>query len=297
MDELKHVAPIPPNIHSLLLPHADMVVIHLSKYKLASLCYSDQLPTFSPKPPNAFQDLKSKATSDLLDALLGHGLPMRKLVLQFHDDIASSTASNPQSVIQPSIPNAQFPLWVATLILELDVMHPKWVKWLNALAWLEGIGVVTEGWLDMTLGLVWDLLSQLAWANSVPGLTVGHSSLAADELCCLLSETWLSDLNIDAGISLINKCSLSHTVGPCRLALPITAFVSIMATYNKCNDLGVTSKPFWVKKLSDFEKQIMDNTLDILYIPVFNNNHFMLLKVDVRAMLWMRSPIWKSDKV
>jgi hypothetical protein len=59
-------------------------------------------------------------------------------------------------------------------------------------------------------------------------------------------------------------------------------FVGIVATYNKHNDLDVPGQPFWMKMPSDIEKQIMGNTLHVLYIPVFNANHFMLLKVDIK---------------
>ncbi|KAI0060330.1 hypothetical protein BV25DRAFT_977826 [Artomyces pyxidatus] len=186
--------------------------------------------------------------------------------------------SGAQAISFPSAPSLRFPLWTECLLGELEISLRKQKKWITASQWLDDMAESSLD--DVTVDLAeacHDRLKDVVWDKpvSIPTSILGLSvSLSSHDLATFLSNEWLNDDMIDAGITWILRIlgnSPSVYMTQCH-------FIGFLRnTYTRT--LGA---PYVIHPRSALDRAINAGTIKTVEIPVNpGGTHWAGIKLDL----------------
>lgn len=160
---------------------------------------------YNTDPPNTL-------TGDPHSALFYHLLSQHRYTLlaslsdlpSLRQQFNSAWLSGAQSIRLPNDPLVRFPLWIEHLLSDLDSYSRKEKSWTKASDWLHStIEHSSDESTTRLAGNCFESWNDTPWDGLVPGL--GRAGvLSTKDLAKFLSNGWLNDEMINAGISWIS---------------------------------------------------------------------------------------------
>ena len=265
---------IPDGIVSVLIPDKSVSVQELLVQSVRcnssadGAKYNTDLPnTLTGDPHSAeFRHLLSQYRYTLLASL--NNLP--SLRQQFN----SAWLSGAQSIHLPNDPLVCFPLWIEHLLSELDSYSRKEKAWTKASDWLQStVGHSPDESITGLAGDCFKSWNHVPWDGVVPGL--GRAVvLSTKDLAKFLSNEWLNDDMINAGISWISH----HVSSNRRIRILNVFFVDAL------RNLHSTQNSYDSRRHQPLDRLITNNQIDMVYAPLHvHGNHWTLLRIDLEA--------------
>lgn len=186
-----------------------------------------------------------------------------------------------QSFRIPSAPSFHYPLWMITLVSELRKSLRKQLKWNSSIKWLQGVWDSNESSevADLT-ETCWDYLTRIPWDAAVPN--AGPSCrMTTEHLALFLSNEWLDDEMVNAGVSFINR-RLDSTR---RVQIANCMLINILRLYRPRNPI------YQLRMFRSLDSALRSGTVSIIDIPVNPGNHWtcIRLNLDTHTVAYMDS--------
>ena len=230
---------------------------------------------YNTDPPNTL-------TGDPHSALFYHLLSQHRYTLlaslsdlpSLRQHFNSAWLSGAQSIRLPNDPLVRFPLWIEHLLSDLDSYSRKEKSWTKASDWLHStIEHSSDESTTRFAGDCFESWNDTPWDGLVPGL--GRAGvLSTKDLAKFLSNGWLNDEMINAGISWI-----SHRVSSDkRVRILNVLFVDAL------RNLRSTQISYDSRRHQPLDELITNNQIDTVYAPLHvHGNHWTLLRIDLEA--------------
>lgn len=186
-----------------------------------------------------------------------------------------------QSVRISSAPAYRYPLWVMTLVYELRKSIRKQLKWNSSIEWLQDIWDSNESSEIADLAeTCWDCLTRIPWDAIVPN--AGTSCrLTTEHLALFLSDEWLDDEMINAGVSFINRRLDSRR----RVQITDCMFIDTLRLHRLRNST------YQARRLLSLDSSIQSGNISVIDVPVNPGNHWacIRLNLDTHTVAYMDS--------
>lgn len=186
-----------------------------------------------------------------------------------------------QSFMIPSAPAYHYPLWMITLVSELRKSIRKQLKWNSSIEWLKDIWDLNES--SEVVGLTetcWYYLTRIPWDAIVPN--AGTSCcLTTEHLVLFLSDEWLDNEMINAGVSFINRRRDSKR----RVQITDCMFIDTLHLYRLQQPI------YQFRRLSSLDASIQSGIVSVIDIPVNPGNHWACIRLylDSHTVAYMDS--------
>ncbi|TFK60394.1 hypothetical protein BDN72DRAFT_779478 [Pluteus cervinus] len=265
-DEPRNAARRVPEGASIIPPSRTTTVAEIlisshlhSETSSSLLIYSDLLPTH-PFP----------STSEDKLFLLRFLLRFTHQFITLNSQFDNAWLSGSQSLHIPGEPLYRIPLWSIRLLEDVRIFKSHYQRWQSAVEWIDATSeesVICEGLKDESR----IALNHIPYQCAVSGFNKSIN-LSTTDLALFLSNEWINDDMIDAGVAYILK-----QLGPrSRKSVATCHFIPFLDAAHQ------RSTTFQPRRSSLLDNMVQTQTLDVLYIPmhVFGN-HWTLLEMDL----------------
>ena len=264
---------IPDGVSAALIPNPSTAVTELLSHRINPEYSSIETASYSSDLPNTFvgdsdglvfqNDLQECRTQ-----LLASSSHVPYLRTKFND----AWLSGAQSIRLPGDPLTRYPLWVEHLLGNLEVSARKERAWMKASDWLFAVAscAANSDTTDMVADC-FESFNEVPWDSIVPEL--GQAVLlTTKDLAAFLSDDWLNDEMMNAGIDFI-----THRLGhESRTRVVNVLFLEGLRAVRSRHGTYTTRQRHLLDQL------IADDSVDTLYLPVHvNRNHWTLLRLDL----------------
>ncbi|KAJ7151882.1 hypothetical protein C8R43DRAFT_1067439 [Mycena crocata] len=162
-----------------------------------------------------------------------------------------------------------FPLWLESLLFDVDIYIKKRAFWERACSWLARKSDAIPHLADRVRDCL-DTFDYIPWDTIVTGLSPAVH-LSTEDLALFLSNDWLNDDMINAGVDYILQRAGG---GPFRILNCL--FIQSL------RNARVTSATYAPATFSPIEKAIRDGRVDVVWFPLhISGNHWTLLKINL----------------
>ena len=184
--------PIPPKIHSTLLPKADLNVVDLCRFSIPEAKNGPELHTLPDE--KLFSQLASMVTDGSVMFLQSLPMPtmpqLEILQAKFNNCMESNMETGIQSLLYSfGTSTLRLPLWVLDYWGEANIILEQKSRWDPAVYWLK-----TRKQHEAI-----KLLTELPWKYQIPKTMGGHIS----DLALFCSEQWLKGSQVDIMLEIL----------------------------------------------------------------------------------------------
>ncbi|KAJ7077204.1 hypothetical protein C8R43DRAFT_1083442 [Mycena crocata] len=164
--------------------------------------------------------------------------------------------------------SAHYPLWVESLLFDVDSYVKKRTYWVRACTWLDRFPLLVDRAQDCL-----DTFAYIPWDTIVGGLSPAVHLSTAD-LALFLSNEWLNDDMINAGVDYI----LQRAGGVAGSSFRILNCLFIQSLRNA----RAASTEYVPAVFSPIEKAIREGHVNVVWFPLHvSGNHWTLLKINL----------------
>ncbi|KAK7017561.1 hypothetical protein VNI00_018575 [Paramarasmius palmivorus] len=256
----------PQALISALIPESDTPVSSLSPFFIhpQSNAHMTECPPYSHAEPTV--DLSTVSIVTVRQFLI----PLIPHAFRLSETFNDAWLSGAQSITLS--PSERLPMWCVELLKRLNYIEVRMEAWSKSINWLRSFANQDSGFTEL-IATAEASLVHIPYHLAVPGFSPAVNFNTV-QLPTLLSNEWLHDEHINAGAELIMQrmdSSERTRIANCYLIPALRAMRSRSDGYNP-------------RHLSELDRLIHKNELDILYIPYHNGqDHWTLIQVDLQT--------------
>ena len=266
---------IPSGVITALIPSASLNVTDLlSKHLMTGPGHSSaKSASYDSRIPNTFVgDSDGLIFQSNIRECRAHLFASLDYASLLRTQFNTAWLSGARSILLPGDPISRYPLWIEHVLSDLEISTRKERAWVKASDWLYSTAANSiDSDTTAMVGDCFERFNEIPWDSIVPGFSEAVS-LSTKDLAAFLSDDWLNDEMLNAGIDFITR----HLENQSRARAVNVLFVDALHSARSRHKTYTRRNPQTLDQL------IIDGSVDTLYLPLHvNGNHWTLLLLDL----------------